>query len=170
MTDAVTHRLDAAALAGVELPEEAKEVLIRGVPAEVALSPIMPTVFSSAIGRGYLLASPSGSGVEGYVIGSIREQQTGDEDLSWFVAERRTGHVYVTDGKSAELINSDLARFFASIRALLDVAEVAAEDDGAEGLGVRLSAELRQRLDEIDRIALAQDGYWRAWVDDFLTA
>jgi hypothetical protein len=90
-------RLEPATLAALDLPADTKEVLSRGLPNEVALNSLMPTLFSSALSDGHIRSTPSESAVHGYVIGAIREQQMAPTDYSVFVIERGTGHVYVTD-------------------------------------------------------------------------
>lgn len=167
------HRLDPTVLADLDLPATTTQILAQGLPVQVTISSSMPTVFSSALNKGLVHRTLTGSAVDGYVIGSIREQQGHPVDYSWFVIERRTGHVYVTDHlaarKATTFVNSDVGRFLASIRALVEISDGAQRtrnDD--EQAGARLSDLLRERLYALDPLALARSGYWQAWLDDLL--
>ncbi|MBQ0904538.1 SUKH-4 family immunity protein, partial [Micromonospora sp. U21] len=144
------HRLDPAGLANLDLPPTTKQVLAQGLPPRVAISCVMPTVFTSAVAERFAQETPPGSPIDGYVIGSIREQQGQPVDYSWFVIERRTGVLYVTDHlsdeKSTSFVNSSLGQFLASVQALVAVADVARRTADDEQAGSRLSGLLRERL------------------------
>ncbi|MCW3838589.1 SUKH-4 family immunity protein [Micromonospora yasonensis] len=165
------HRLPAVELARLDLPDAAKAVLARGLPIEVAISDLMPTVFSSALGDGAVRATSTDASAGGYVIGSIKDTFEPRVDLATFVLERGTGHVLLLDqsaDREAGFVNSDIGSFLSCLDELLDIMAEARRFPGDDEAGERLSAALRSRIASVDPLAIQKDGYWGMWVDDLL--
>jgi hypothetical protein len=139
---------DYVKIAEADLPPSTKGVLLSGLPQHIVFpDDISPTLFTNAIVDGQLREI-----VSGYVVGSIRERQVGNADLSLFVLGHGTGVVSVVDNDEdvPRFVNANLETFFTCLAVLL------------QGLG---SDGFRQTIERVDS-ETSKSEYWIGWIDE----